>query len=109
MERTIQLRAGQVLAVKWRTADGVVLQNMRRCRLVPPENGGYEVPCYATFIDATGMSVYLVRGFNLGGDMEAFLPITETRWPAYFEPLLSLNMSYARNRHFTKIFPRQFL
>jgi len=103
------LRAGQELAPKWRTAQSVVLENLKRFKLVPTLNGGREVPCYVTFVDAVGVSVYLVRGFHLGGDMEAFLPAAETQWSAYFEPLSAINGSYVRSRHFARIFPRQFV
>jgi len=50
------------------------------------------------------MSVYLVTGFNLGGDIKAFLPRFETAWPSYFEPLSTTNRSFIYSEHFRKIF-----
>ena len=103
------LRLGQLLAVKWRTAVDVVRQNMIRLRLVPTMNGGHDASVYVTFIDATGISLYILRGFGLGGDMEAFIPNREIMWQSYFDPLSTINNQYAGSRHFVKVFPREFL
>lgn len=100
---------GQSLSVKWRGAHSVVQQNIRRLKLDPTENGGAEISCWATFFDPAGLSVYIVRGFQLGGDMEAFLPTRETMWQYYFDVNPMINAGYAKREHYRKIFPRDFL
>jgi hypothetical protein len=103
------VRPGQALSIKWRTAHGQVEQALRQLKLDFRTNGGAEISCWATFVDGAGLSVYIVRGFERGGDMEAFLPSAQIMWQSYFEPLATVNAGYARGGHYRKIFPREFL
>ncbi len=108
MATTLPLRPGQALGVRWRDAQGLVLEDIQRLRLDPTRNGGRDALCHVTYVDAGGVSVYIARGFPLGGDLEAFVP-AGIMWQAYFEPGLLVNPSYVRQRHYTQVFPRQFL
>jgi hypothetical protein len=56
-------------------------------------------------------ALYIVRGHDLGGDMEAFIPDGSLYWQAYFEPLPSYAMGYASQNqtHFSKKFPDAFI
>lgn len=100
---------GQGLSINWRTAQGIVLQNMRRLKLDFRENGNEDISCWASFFDPAGLSVYIVRGFRLGGDMEAFLPTREVNWQAYFSPNTMTRPVYAKSSHYKRVFPRDFL
>ena len=103
------LQAGQKLIVRWREAQGTVLENLTKMRMTPENGGNPYASAYVTFVDKQGVSLYIVRGYTHGGDMEAFLTANEVAWQAYFEPLDHLVMSYARREHYKTRFPLGFI
>lgn len=102
------LLCGQELGIAWRNASHNVLANLRKLRLAPPEGNLY-ASAWVTFVDKEGLSAYIVRGRNYGGDMEVLLRVADVNWRAYFEPYDNYNMSYVKTRHFEKQFPLDFL
>lgn len=104
------LKPGQILGVNWRQAEGLVREYIDKLRLNPLTNGlSGEVSVYATFVDARGVSVYILRGPERGGDIEAFLPAGVVMWQRYFVAYNQFAPGYVRGRHYTGIFPRDFV
>lgn len=107
MSTNVLLRAGQELTLRRITpADqraSLVFQNMNRLGLTPDR----VISIWVTHVDAAGVSVHI----NLYGAsaIEGFLPAKDIRWNAYFEPLRAIVPGYATGRHFTRVFPREFL
>jgi hypothetical protein len=101
------LEIGQELQIR-RDTNGRVLQNLVTMRLAGPR-GNINAMVHVTFVDTSGVSLYLARGIHFGGDMEAYLPKDHVMWQLYFEPLKAKNMSYQKSKHHTKKFPLAFL
>jgi hypothetical protein len=105
------LKAGLSVTVKWRSAEpGTPLfNNLKRLKLIPTFNGGDDISCWVTFVDHSGVSVKLLRGPELGGNIDGYMPKGHTNWQSYFEPLRQVNAGYADNKHFKQKFPTDFL
>jgi hypothetical protein len=103
------LQAGQKLSIRWRTAEGLVRDNLRTMRLTSDGGGNPYADGWITKVDERGISIYITRGYTCGGDMEAFMPRDTLYWQAYFEPVDAYNQSYVRSAHFSRIFPKDFL
>jgi len=103
------LTPGQELSVRWRDATGIVLENIRRLRLANDYRGNPNAAVWITHIDETGKSFYIKRGYEYGGDMEIFIPSDGVMWQSYFEPYTSVNQSYVLSKHYTKVFPDNFI
>jgi hypothetical protein len=101
------LEVGQELAIRRHTT-GQVLHNLTAMRLAGP-GGNINASVHVTFVDATGVSLYVARTAQFGGDMRAYLRKSEVMWQAYFEPLRARNMSYRESKHYTDKFPLSFL
>ena len=110
-ERIHVLQRGQQLHVKWKDAakESIVYKNLRAMRLTPDDNGNFSASAWVVYVDKSGVSVYIARGYIYGGDMEAFLSKEMVAWQAYFSPLNSFNEAYAGSKHYTKKFPIDFL
>lgn len=104
-----RLSPGQKLSVRWRDAEGVVLQNIQKLKLSLDFGGNPNAAVYASYVDQLGVSVYIVRGSTFGGDIEAFLPVKDVMWQSYFEPGSQNNQAYVLSRHYSKRFPIDFL
>lgn len=105
----LPLVPGQELGLRWRTAEGLVADHINRLGLNPMLNGAArDIPSFVTFVDAKGVSVYIVRGMRLGGDIHGFIDTTKLRWNAYFEPFAAIVSDYAGTAHATKAFPLDF-
>jgi hypothetical protein len=102
------LQLGQELSCRFRDATGQVLKNLRSMRLTA-DNGNPYACIYVTYVDVTGISVYITRGYSHGGDMKAYLPKEDVAWQAYFSPLSSFNHSYKQPKHYKNRFPLDFL
>lgn len=106
MVTNLPLRPGQQLAIRWRTAEGLVRERLHRLRL--DGDGQGNASCHVAYVDPGGVSVYIDRYPEYGGNIAGFIPATLT-WQSYFEPLAGANWSHAGSRHFTRVFPRDFL
>ena len=107
-----KLQAGQELSIRWREArreDSWVFRILKQLRLTSDDNGNPAASAYCTHVSEEGISVYIARGYNYGGDIEGFMPKKDYMWQVYFEPLNSFNQSYAKSAHAKKIFPRDFV
>jgi len=108
MATNLPLKLGQELQVRWRGATGPVRDVIDRLKLDPTKNGGPEVLCFVTFIDARGVSIYIVREASLGPDLRIFVP-ADMMWQSYFEPLSFLHAVLPQTSHYSQEFPRQFV
>lgn len=102
------LLPGQELGTRFREATGVVLSNLKRMKLAPDGGNPYAL-VWVTYVDQTGISIYVTRGTPCGGDMQAFLPRDVVLWQSYFSPLNSFNQSYVKSQHYAAQFPLAFL
>ena len=102
------LQPGQELASRFREVGSQVFKNLQAMRLTP-DSGIADPLVHVTFVDDSGVSLYINRTYLFGGDIEAFLPKDLVMWQSYFNPLNRFNMSYARTRHYKKRFPLDFL
>ena len=111
-ERPI-VQVGQELRIRWREAKkdhAEVYKFLTAMKLTIDNNGNPYASAFCTYFSDEGISVYIVRGYNYGGDMEAFIPSSNVNWKVYFEPLNNFVMSYGdKNKHYSKIFPQEFL
>jgi hypothetical protein len=107
------IKAGQRLGVRWRDYKSQPLSqiyvNLRRMKLTPDDGGNPLAAAWATFMNSEGVSIYIVRGYEYGGDLEAFVPKDLALWQAYFEPYSETNLGYVRSKHFARRFPIDFL
>lgn len=100
---------GQKLNVRWREARDIVLKNIEAMKLSVDFGGNPYADVWVTYIDEVGVSLYIVRGYTYGGDMEAFLPAGDVMWQSYFSPEPEVNQAYVKSGHYTKVFPVDFL
>lgn len=106
------IHPGQRLWLRWRECKvdhQGAYQHLRRLKLVPGENGApplFDYPtCFCTLYTTDGISLFIARGYSLGGDISAYLPAKQVRWQVFFEPSDQIVESYAKTFHFTTIFP----
>lgn len=102
---------GRCLSIRWRKAEGLKQAQIEKLKLNPLTNGtSVELNAYLTFFDDRGASILVTRGSALGGDLEMFFPKGgQADWQAYFEPLNQIASGYAGMKHYTKVFPRDFV
>lgn len=102
------LKVGQELQLRRDPEAKVVQQNLEVMRLTAPR-GNPDPTIHVMFVDATGISVYIARGFEFGGDMKAYLRHSEVAWQKYFAPLNRRDENMKSNEHYKQRFPLDFL
>ncbi len=114
MRNHIFVQPGQELRIRWREAKqnhADVYKILTAMKLTSDNNGNPYASAYCTYVSDEGLSVYICRGYNYGGDMEIYVPSKNVNWRVYFEPLNNFVMAYSGNtkKHYSKIFPQDFL
>lgn len=105
-----QLLPGQLLSIRWRDGSDIIKQNLVKMRLSVEGNGNPYAHGVVALQDSSGVSIFINRGYNHGGDMKAFLKADDVMWSAYFEKIDGIDKSIGDVRqHYTTPFPLGFL
>jgi hypothetical protein len=103
---------GQELMIQWQQIEKEnqqIYDVFRKLKLLPNETDYPHATAFCTYFSREGLSVYISRGYASGINIEAFFPVTEVNWQDYFLPFGRFDQTYIRSRHFTKVFPRDFI
>ena len=103
---------GQELMIRWQQIEKEhkqIYDVLRMLRLLPNDTAYPHATAFCTYFSSEGLSVYISRGYASGINIEAFFPLAEVNWQDYFLPFGRFDQTYIRSRHFTKVFPRDFI
>lgn len=103
---------GQELMILWQRIEKEhhqIHDVFRKLQLLSEDAGYPHATAFCTYFSSEGLSVHISRGFASGINIEAFLPVEEVDWRDYFLPFGRFDQTYIRSRHFTKVFPKDFI